>query len=372
MRPHVTRPCAHQVCEPCVTGKRECPACGGTLKDARFNQELSTAIERNCARAYMVTDVRKTARMPPLEPLEPLTDAVKKKMATAAKPASASESPLRAYLDFEATDCTPLTCRITQIGCVLVAPDGTERTYNSLVKADRSVCEKAAEITGITNEKLKDAPPCKESLINFFAWLDRVREGRQVAFVAHNGVGFDYPLLMSEMWRWDMHPYTTLAKHGVVRLADSLPWCRVNVPPHKTILKESGDPSYKLGDLHESLIGHRFASAHDALADCRALRSICECDYVVRKGFTVDVSDAHSRFELKDFVSDFQVKRESADRITKQRVKDNANAKTKRALLNFFRPKDEDTAGQPPAKRARPAESAKPADPRPAVEVKAE
>lgn len=243
------------------------------------------------------------------------------------------------YLDFEATDKTPMTCRITQIGCVTTQADGTVLEFQTLVKADQKICDKAVEITGITNEMLKDAPPCKEALQKFFAWIDETRHDNNVTFVAHNGSGFDYPLLLSEMWRWSLHPYTVLSRHGVTRLFDSLYWARINLPSHKLIKNSEGRGSLKLGDIHESLLGNRFDNAHDAVADCHALRRVCESSYCTRKKIDMNEPDGHICMTLRECIDRFQSKRENIDKTRQQKIKRKISESAKCATLSMFMPR---------------------------------
>jgi len=336
VRPHTLRPCMHLLCEPCIYNVTLCPVNGcGTPFESELMYELSNLIQRNYCRQYSTLDTSKTSA-------NLLASAKQTSLDTLC---SRKEKPMpklldrRYYLDFEATDRTPYQCRITQIGCVALNDAGEELCFNTYVKADQPMNEKASEITGITDSMLCHAPVCKDALLKFLEWVDKTRENHPVVLVAHNGRDYDFPLLMSEMWRWDMHPYSTLQRYGITKFRDSLPWGRINIPSHMLMKKESGDGSFRLGDLHESLVGHRFEGAHDALADCRALRAICECAYVKGKGFDQCEPDNHSYFELKRLVDDFQTKRESIDRTLKLRVKDKVDGTCRRALLSFFKPK---------------------------------
>lgn len=243
------------------------------------------------------------------------------------------------YLDFEATDKTPMDCRIVQIGCLMVDPDTKEEhEFKTMVRSDKSIKPEASAITGIKDSDLVNAPKCAEALRMFFAWIDKTRKDCLVVFVAHNGAGYDYLLLMSEMHRWDFPIYVTMNRHGIVRLADTLPWARVNIPSHRLVKKPTGEASFRLGDLHESLLGHRFDGAHDALTDCRALKSVCESEYVREKAFCIERHDGQTCIDLRAYVDEFQRRREGMDRSTHASVKQRVDAKVgKRTLLAFFK-----------------------------------
>jgi hypothetical protein len=139
----------------------------------------------------------------------------------------------------------------------------------------------------------------------------------------------------------DMQAYPTLMKHGIVRFVDTLPWARVNIPQHRLIKKiENNEPSYRLGDLYESVIGNRFSSAHDALADCRALKTFCESTYVKEKSLNTLTHDGHSCFDLKDYISDFKRRKTAEDADIRHDIERKASQKgcQKRTLHSFFEP----------------------------------
>jgi len=246
----------------------------------------------------------------------------------------AAKPCVNVYLDFETTDINPRTCRITQIGAMC-----EDKSFNTYVKADKPMNPEATKITGIKDSDLKDAPPCKEALNLFFDWLDSVRDKKSVICVAHNGSGYDFILLLCELHRWDMPAYQILAKHGIVRFVDTLPWARVNIPPHRLVKKvENNEPSFRLGDLYESVMGCRFECAHDALADCKALKQFCESGYVKDKCLNLDSHDGHSCFGIKEYISDFTRRKQAEDSDMSKEIARKADEKgcQKRTLLQFF------------------------------------
>lgn len=206
---------------------------------------------------------------------------------------------MKFFLDFEATDLSPYSARIVQIGCVAE----NSETFQTLVKADKPMHPEASKVTGIYDDDLKDACSCREALIKFIRWIKETRGTQDVVFVAHNGAGFDYPLLMSEMCRNGMSPFLVLRDCGVTHFFDSLVWCRENVPPYYC-------SSYTLGNLHEIFVDKKIENAHDALADCHALNavmsrvcekaSLAEIDYCCKgERYTEDVQECVRRFQKK-------------------------------------------------------------------------
>ena len=342
------RPCCRLwVCQFCVElfPRCDCRDFGAAV----FSHDKAEDVERN-HQLYRHVDQKKLLIQPCITKtkhvnLTTMKPTTKKKKKTLLLPEEMRKE-IPYYLDFEATDKIPMECRIVQIGCLMVDPETKEEhVFSTLVKADMSIVAAASEVTGIRDEHLVGAPGCAAALRKFFDWIDETRKGNNVIFVAHNGSGYDYLLLMSEMHRWDMPPFVTLKRHGVVRLADSLPWARVNIPSHKLVKKPTGEPSFKLGDLHESLVGKRFEGAHDALTDCRALRSICESEYVCEKGFCLSQHNGHSCNDLRMCVDEFQRRREGMDRTARAKVKAKVDSKVgKRTLLSFFKPRAESEA----------------------------
>jgi hypothetical protein len=94
--------------------------------------------------------------------------------------------------------------------------------------------------------------------------------------VAYNGNIFDFPILYREMHRWGLTPSILLKKCNITYLLDPMMWAKYNIDQKSlTIFSEKNNRSFKLGHVHESLIGHKFENAHQALADTMGLRNIC-------------------------------------------------------------------------------------------------
>ena len=64
--------------------------------------------------------------------------------------------------DLETTGLDLVKDRIIQISFIKITPDGQEYRTNLYVNPERSISAEAIEITGITDEQLKDAPTFKQ------------------------------------------------------------------------------------------------------------------------------------------------------------------------------------------------------------------
>lgn len=104
------------------------------------------------------------------------------------------ESPRFAVVDVETTGGKPGLSRIIEIGIVLVDDWKITRRFESLVKTSAELSPFIQNLTGITPEKLLNAPTFREIARKVEALLD----GR--IFVAHN-VASDYGAVASEMKR---------------------------------------------------------------------------------------------------------------------------------------------------------------------------
>ena len=86
--------------------------------------------------------------------------------------------------DIETTGLSPHTCKITEIGAVLVKDGEVLQRYNTLVNPGMPIPEEVEKLTGISDAMVADAPTIDTVLPEFFSFIgDRM-------LIAHNA-GFD-------------------------------------------------------------------------------------------------------------------------------------------------------------------------------------
>jgi len=122
-------------------------------------------------------------------------------------------------LDTETTGLEPEDGhRITEIGCVeLINHVPTGRTFQQYVNPEREVSETALEISGLSNDFLKDFPLMKDVIGPFLAFIG------EDALVIHNAK-FDMKFLNAEL-TWANYPL--LAKNTII---DTLELARQKFP----------------------------------------------------------------------------------------------------------------------------------------------
>jgi len=138
-----------------------------------------------------------------------------------------------------------------------LSPEGSEivTELDTLIRPRGSIDEtsKATEITGITNETLREAPPIE---VVFPKIKKLIEESPMV--IAHN-VSFDREVLDVE----------------AERLRQTIHWPRVLCTVEQT--QHIRGYRLSLSDLHEEFFGEKFAGAHRARVDVAALaRIVCE------------------------------------------------------------------------------------------------
>lgn len=97
--------------------------------------------------------------------------------------------------DLEATGLDLVRDRIMQISYIKVSPDGTEQRENIFVNPGKTIPQEVCELTGITNDDVKDAPTFKEiaqQLCDKMTGCD---------FAGYNSNHFDIPMLAEEFLR---------------------------------------------------------------------------------------------------------------------------------------------------------------------------
>lgn len=172
-----------------------------------------------------------------------------------------------AIIDIETTGGNPERNKITEIAIILHDGNTIVDEFSTLINPECSIPYQITQITGITNEMVKDAP-------RFYEVAKKIVEMTEGAvFVAHN-VNFDYGFIKSEFKDLGF-PYTrkTLC---TVRMS------RVAFPGFK---------SYSLGNLCQSL-GITLNNRHRALGDAQATAILF--DQIIKSNSTIvdDIKNA--------------------------------------------------------------------------------
>ncbi|WP_441280417.1 exonuclease domain-containing protein [Tardiphaga sp. 862_B3_N1_1] len=152
-------------------------------------------------------------------------------------------------VDIETTGGWASSDRITEIGAVRIRNHQVVGEWHSLLNPQRLIPSKIVQLTGITNEMVREAPLFAEVADSF---MDFMGDG---IFVAHN-VNFDYGFLSSEFGR--------LEKRFRFPKVCTCAGMRRRFPGHK---------SYSLGNLCKAF-DIDLKDHHRALSDARAAASL--------------------------------------------------------------------------------------------------
>ena len=97
--------------------------------------------------------------------------------------------------DLETTGLDMVKDRVIQLSYIKVFPDGKEVRGDELINPDKTIPELVVQLTGITNEDVKDKPTFKQ----LASKLNEVFVGSDIA--GYNSNNFDVPLLAEEFLR---------------------------------------------------------------------------------------------------------------------------------------------------------------------------
>ncbi len=100
-----------------------------------------------------------------------------------------------AFLDLETTGVNLCTDRIVEIAIVKLMPDSSKVTKRKLINPEMPIPQESADIHGITDEMVKDAPTFKQAANEIKQFLENCDLG------GYNSNRFDIPMLMEEFLR---------------------------------------------------------------------------------------------------------------------------------------------------------------------------
>ncbi len=99
------------------------------------------------------------------------------------------------FVDLETTGLDVLTDRIVEVAMVRIEPAGSARSFTTLINPEVSIPAAAAEVHGITNDDVVDAPTFVDVADTMWTWL----AGSDIG--GYNVARFDLPMLQAELER---------------------------------------------------------------------------------------------------------------------------------------------------------------------------
>jgi len=156
------------------------------------------------------------------------------------------------YHDLETTGVSTENDRIVEIAAIKYFPDGSTEEKHFLINPEIPIPLGAAEVHGITDDKIKDAPTFKQLAVSMRSWFD----GCDLA--GYNSDRFDVLLLSAEFERAGLEGITWNPA-----LLDIFTMYRKLFPN-------------TLSDVYKRLTGKVLEGAHGAINDIRSTKEIAD------------------------------------------------------------------------------------------------
>jgi len=103
------------------------------------------------------------------------------------------------FFDLETTGFNIYHNSIIEIGAI----DNLDKTFSNLIKSKKPLKPKIVEITGITDELLRNADDSKLALLKFRDYVESI-PCEEIYLLAHNCNGFDKPFLKMEFKKYNI------------------------------------------------------------------------------------------------------------------------------------------------------------------------
>ena len=117
-----------------------------------------------------------------------------------------------AFFDLETTGINVAQDRIVEIAILKVSPNGKEETLTMRINPLMPISKESVEITGITDEDVKDCPKFSEVAKEIYTFIDGCDLG------GYNSNRFDVPLLAEELLRAEIDFDLSKRKHVDVQV----------------------------------------------------------------------------------------------------------------------------------------------------------
>ncbi len=180
--------------------------------------------------------------------------------------------------DLETTGLSAQKDRITEIGAVRIRGGEVTEHFDTFVDPEMPIPQKVVELTGITDEMVKDAPSEAEALEAFLAFCG----GENVVLVAHNA-GFDISFLRAAAQRAD-RPFDRT-------YIDSVPICRSLLKDIKNCKLDTVAAYLKLkpfnhhrADDDAAVLGEIFLNLLGRLKEDRGVESLSQINSALAGG----------------------------------------------------------------------------------------